>query len=138
MRIIVHDVLIDTSAMYMRVHVFANMADYDGLIWSWVMPQIKMKEAVAAAKAAIADLYDDVSPLDGLGLEEIELTTASGRELWAITLGFYKPKKVPAVGGGAVSSMLQATTKVENRDYKTIYIDALTGDFVKMEMRLVA
>jgi len=102
------------------------------------MPQITVKQAVALAKAAIADLYDDVSPLDELALEEIELTSADGRELWAVTLGFFKPRQVTVKGGGVASALYSGGVKVENRDYKTLYIDADSGEFVKMEIRLVA
>lgn len=96
-----------------------------------------MKQAVAVAKAAIADLYADVGLPEGLALEEIELSSESGRECWAVTLGFFARKRVSVQGGG-VANILQPGVKVENRDYKTLYIDATSGEFVKMEMRLVA
>jgi hypothetical protein len=92
-----------------------------------------MKEAVAAAKDAIRSLYED-SPLKALALEEIELVKDSGNERWAVTLGFYRPKSVVA-NQGAIASIYQPVPQIENRDYKTIYIDAGTGEFVKMEIR---
>jgi hypothetical protein len=92
-----------------------------------------MKQAVTAAKDAIQSLYED-SPLPALALEEIELVSDAGKERWAVTLGFYRPRPV-SVNQGAVAGIFQPITQLENRDYKTVYIDAETGEFVKMEIR---
>jgi capsule polysaccharide modification protein KpsS len=99
------------------------------------MPQLTVKDAVAKAKDAIRQLYDD-SPLKDLALEEIELVTDGGRHRWAVTLGFFRPKSI-TLKHGAVGSIFHQPTQIENRDYKTIYIDADSGDFVKMEIRPV-
>lgn len=96
------------------------------------MPKISTKEAVARAKDTIRGLFED-SPLKDLALEEIELVDESGRQRWAVTLGFYRRRSV-SPNTGAIGSMFQ-TTQIENRDYKTIYIDADNGEFVKMEIR---
>jgi hypothetical protein len=97
------------------------------------MPQVTVKDAVAKAKDAIRQLFED-SPLKDVALEEIELVSDAGRQRWAVTLGFFRPKAV-TVKHGAVGSIFQPATHIENRDYKTIYIDADSGDFVKMEIR---
>jgi hypothetical protein len=94
-----------------------------------------MKDAVATAKDEITALYED-DPLQSLALEEIELVTEDGREMWAVTLGFFRKKAISVAGGGVFATLGQPT-KVENRDYKTVYIDAATGEFVKMEIRPV-
>jgi hypothetical protein len=97
------------------------------------MPKVSTKEAVAAAKDAMKNLYDD-SPLQGLALEEIELIDAERHQLWAVTLGFDRPGSVGAQQG-AIGTYLQSAAQIENRAYKTIYIDATSGEFVKMEIR---
>src|SRR3989304_2516575 len=99
------------------------------------MPLIGMKEAVKTAKETLQDLYHD-DPLRALALEEIELAEQGGKELWAVTLGFPRSKSVSAVQPGALA-LFQPPSQVENRVYKTIFIDANTGVFVKMDMRLV-
>lgn len=100
------------------------------------MPTISIKEAVGAAKKALQELYDD-DPLRALALEEIELVEQGTRELWAVTLGFHRSKSVSAVQSGALAFLQSPVQPVENRVYKTIFIDASTGAFVKMDMRLV-
>jgi hypothetical protein len=96
------------------------------------MPTITTKEAVSMAKETISQLYSD-DPLESLALEEIELINEDGEQLWAVTLGFYRPKSITIKGGG-IGSMLRPA-QVENRDYKTVFINANSGEFVKMEIR---
>ena len=99
------------------------------------MPSINMKDAVITAKATIQDLYQG-DPLKGLALEEIELRDQRGRNVWAVTFGFHRPKSV-SVAEPNLHHFLGHSSQVENRVYKTMLIDANTGEFVKMDMRLV-
>ena len=97
------------------------------------MPTISVKEAVGFAKNAITDLYED-DPLKNLALEEIELRTTEGKEIWQVTLGFYRPRSVTS-SSNHLSAFFERQNEVENRVYKVIDIDAKTGDFLKMSMR---
>lgn len=100
------------------------------------MPQISIKEAVQTAKETLRDVLYSDDPVRSLALEEIELVEQGGHELWAVTLGFHRSKSVSTVQPGALA-YFQPPSQVENRVYKTLLIDANTGAFVKMDMRLV-
>lgn len=99
------------------------------------MPTITVKDAVAFAKNAIVDLYHD-DPPRSLALEEVELATNNGKEIWEVTLGFYRPRSV-STSTNPLSAIYQSPREVENRTYKIIEIDAETGEFLKMSMRHV-
>ena len=96
------------------------------------MSLIPVQEAVAHAKKSLTALYQD-DPLRELALEEIELVTEGSRDLWSVTLGF---DRVKAFKASALQSYLPAQNLV-NRVYKTVFLDASTGEFVKMDMRQV-
>lgn len=101
------------------------------------MTQITVKEAVHRAKEALTELYEDDLPR-ALALEEIELVNDGDVNLWAVTLGFYRSKSVSAIPGGTLDLMgLRTPSPVENRVYKTIFINAETGAFVRMDIRQV-
>ena len=102
------------------------------------MQFIAVHDAVRSAKKTLLDLYAD-DPPKALALEEVEFCKDEKPPLWSITLGFYRLKSVSAVHSSAsVSAMFsQQALDIENRVYKTVFIDANTGDFVKMDMRLV-
>lgn len=95
---------------------------------------INVKEAVYAAKKTLQELFDD-EPLKALALEEIELIKDSKHECWAVTLGFYRSRSVNVTSSAL--AILQPATQVEQRVYKTVLIDAETGEFVKMDMRII-
>lgn len=104
------------------------------------MPAISTKEAVFRAKQQLLELYEDDPPRE-LALEEIELIPLDdARQAWAVTLGFARQRRVtvsqPAGGSGFAELMGHNTaTPIEHRIYKTLLLDASTGDFVKMDMR---
>lgn len=100
------------------------------------MAAISVKEAVKAAKDALLDLYEDDPPME-MALEEVERIQEDGRELWAVTLGFYRRRSV-AIKGNAIGSLFAPSNNhIENRVYKTLFVDAETGEFVKMDIRQV-
>ncbi|MBL0087968.1 MAG: hypothetical protein IPP44_15525 [Ideonella sp.] len=102
------------------------------------MPTVSSQQAVARAKQEIQQLYSD-DQLRNLALEELELADEGGQKAWAVTLGFQRSRQVSvATGGGAMNNIFaRPNDLVEHRVYKTIYIDAETGEFMKMDMRLV-
>ncbi len=102
------------------------------------MQTIPAKDAVRRAKESLIELYQD-DKIKSLALEEIELVKDGERGLWSVTLGFYRPKSVSTVGGGMLSlaGYGAPTAQVENRVYKTVFVDASTGEFVKMDIRQV-
>ena len=104
------------------------------------MSQITMKDAVSKAKSHLMELYSDDAP-KSLALEEIDKINDGTKSLWAVTLGFQRKRDVSVARDAAASalSIFQArTTEVEHRVYKTVMIDANTGEFVKMDMRQVS
>ncbi len=100
------------------------------------MTSITIKEAVKTAKEKIKELYEDDSP-QALALEEIELIEEGERKLWSVTLGFHRNKSVKAINATMLGDLYKPSQQVENRVYKTILIDANTGEFIKMEMRII-
>ena len=96
------------------------------------MSLIPVQEAVAHAKKSLTELYQDDRPSE-LALEEIELIDDGQRKLWSVTLGFDRVKVMKA---SALQSYMPAQNVV-NRVYKTVFLDASTGEFVKMDMRQV-
>ncbi len=86
--------------------------------------RISVKEAVQLAGNVIRDLYDDLS-LNDLLLEEVR--RGSG-DTWLITMSFSRP---PRGGGGIMGIMSQG------RAYKQVRIDAKTGEFLDMEIRVL-
>ena len=100
------------------------------------MTAIAVKDAVKTAKEKLKELYEDDAP-QALALEEIELVEEGGHKLWSVTLGFHRDKSVRALSTSGLGDLYKPTAQVENRVYKTIFIDADTGDFVKMDMRLI-
>lgn len=99
------------------------------------MSTISVRDAVTAAKDALADLYHD-DPPKNLALEEIELTTQNGKNVWEVTLGFYRARSV-TVKQNHLAAIYDSQSEVENRVYKVIEIDAETGDFIRMGIRRV-
>jgi hypothetical protein len=103
------------------------------------MPTISIKDAVGRAKNTLKDLYED-DPPRALALEEIELMSENDRQLWAVTLGFQRRRDVTVVSNrNPIQEFLGQTPamEVEHRVYKTVLIDANSGDFVKMDIRQV-
>lgn len=102
------------------------------------MPSIPVQDAVISAKKSLLELYAD-DPPKALALEEVEFVTDDKRPLWSVTLGFYRPKSVSVnhPTGGMANFFPQPAVEIENRIYKTVFLDASTGDFVKMDMRQV-
>ena len=101
------------------------------------MTAVSSKDAVSRAKAEMMTLYSD-DTLQQLALEELELVTKDERQAWAVTLGFQRRRELAlAPGGSALDRLVRQNDLVENRVYKTVYIDAETGEFMKMDMRLI-
>ena len=103
------------------------------------MPTISMKEAVGRAKSALNELYED-DPPRALALEEIELQGDGNSQLWAVTLGFQRKRDVSVVRDrNSIHDLLGTSPSAEvvHRVYKTVLIDASSGEFVKMDIRQV-
>ena len=103
------------------------------------MSVISTKEAVAKAKSTLLDLYEDDPPKD-LALEEIEVVDLDGhRKAWAVTLGFHRARRVTTTNtpSNSILDMVGRPSTIEHRIYKTVVIDADSGEFVKMDIRQV-
>ncbi len=102
------------------------------------MSSIPVQDAVKSAKKSLLELYAD-DPPKALALEEVEFVADDKRPLWSVTLGFYRPKSVSVnhPPASVTSFFSPPALETENRVYKTVFVDAHTGDFVKMDMRQV-
>ena len=87
-----------------------------------------VKEAVAAAKSYIVDLFAEENISD-LGLEEVSLDEQAGQ--WLVTVGFARPWDKAASGFAAV---LQAGVN-PRRSYKVVRISDNTGTVVSVNNR---
>jgi len=100
------------------------------------MSTISFQDAIRTAKATLLELFAD-EPVREVALEEIELVKDDGSELWAVTLGYFKKRSVSTTSNSTLDFFSRQPLQIENRVYKTLLIDAETGLFVRMDMRLV-
>ena len=84
---------------------------------------LDVKEAIQRAVQAVAEFYPDQRGY--LRLEEVERLSP---DEWRITVSVPKPTFGPAL----------SVIALRDREYKSIHIDAETGDFKKMEIRQIA
>jgi hypothetical protein len=93
---------------------------------------LTVKEAVRAAEQWVRDLYPQ-QELEHLRLEEV---TLSDDELyWRITLGWVEPAvQVPVFSSALGGRDIHVLPRV----YKTLEVDAETGDVKSMKIREVA
>lgn len=90
---------------------------------------IDVKQAVAGAIAFVKRVY---SKLDGLRLEEVEMS--SDDRYWLVTLGFFEP--APESPMKKLLRPLPVPDEME-RVYKIIKVDAKSGDAISMKIRKV-
>jgi hypothetical protein len=90
-----------------------------------------VKEAVRLAKAYVRDTFADEKILD-VGLEETQFEEPAGQ--WIITVGFRRPfdRKVQLKDHFSIPGLPQPYKSYENRVYKTVLIDAKTGQVASM------
>ena len=86
------------------------------------------KEAIAAAKKYVAEVYADEQATN-LGLEEIEYIPATGK--WVITLAFSRPWSTPRTRAQEVLENLGAVSALK-RSHKVI---TMTDDGTVLSMR---
>jgi len=82
---------------------------------------VHVKEAVAKARNYLADLMQ--VPTDHLLLEEVE--PSNDDQFWTVTFSYAPP----------AGSSLQETLR--GKVFKTVTIDAVTGDFESLKIRQV-
>ncbi len=94
---------------------------------------MNVKDAIAAAKAYLTDIYAD-EHLSNLGLEEAEYDDAAER--WMITLGFSRPWNIPR--NAAQKLLAELGTEVPGRrSYKVVTVTK-NGDVTSMKSRILA
>lgn len=84
---------------------------------------LKVKSAVQIAFDLFKELYD-TKKFEDILLEEIEMS--AGKNTWLVTLGFYR--QMPSV-----NIMESLGSKKYIRTYKTIEIDAASGEMIAMK-----
>jgi len=89
---------------------------------------MNVKEAVAAAKAYISDLFASEG-ISNLGLEEVEYDNA--KKVWLVTLGFSRPWE--ATEAGQVAVRLWGSNK--ERAFKVVCISDTTGQVISVKNR---
>ena len=98
---------------------------------------IDVKEAVKVAFKEIENLYT-TEELTDLTLEEVELS--EDEQYWLITLGFTQTLSLP-IETQRQTSLFDANPLVQEvstmRVYKTLKIDANTGEFQSMKIRTI-
>ena len=98
---------------------------------------ISAQEAVQAGFEYLKNLY--AHELEGLDLEEIEL--AKDQQYWLVTLGYWKnkpkdrPEQVNPVPSIPNPLVLHVPSANVIRVYKTIKIDAQSGEPISMKIR---
>jgi hypothetical protein len=98
---------------------------------------MNVKEAIAAAKAYIKDVYAD-EELSNVGLDETEYDDDNHR--WNITIGFSRPWNTPRTPAQAVLDQIGAlgpSTSFRKRVYKVVTLSD-QGDVIAMKNREVA
>jgi hypothetical protein len=83
---------------------------------------MEMKEAVARAKAHVADLFADEN-ITEVGLEEVEYDHEKAQ--WNITIGFYR-----GIVGGS-----NEVYRAIRRTYKTVVLADPSGDLIAVKHR---
>lgn len=89
-----------------------------------------VKEAIAAAKTYIQDIYAD-EHVTNLGLEEVERLQQAGQ--WHVTLGFSRPWNTPRTRAQEVLENLGALSTMR-RSYKIVTV-ADDGTILSMKDR---
>lgn len=91
---------------------------------------LTVKDAVKTAKKMAEELYEG-EKISHLGLEEV--TFSEEKKEWLVTLGYqsFRTRKKQTTLGSYVPETEEETL----REYKTLRIDAETGEFKGMKIR---
>ena len=90
-----------------------------------------VKEAIAAAKKYLIDIYAD-EEVSNLGLEEVEHTIPAGN--WAVTLAFSRPWNTPRTRAQEVLENIGGVSALK-RSYKVITMGE-DGTVISMKNRV--
>jgi hypothetical protein len=94
---------------------------------------IDAKKAVEAAKRSAAENLGG-SSMD-YSLEEMELETYKGRNVWMITLGMKKKAPpIPPNMAPLAETMGSLFGPPRDREYKRFFVDAETGNLIAMKL----
>jgi hypothetical protein len=90
-----------------------------------------VKEAIATAKAYIADIYSDEGVFN-VGLEEVEFGSTS----WDVTIGFSRRWDRPRANPFTMAVGQEPDTTALSRTYKVVQIDDETGRVLGVRNRV--
>lgn len=94
---------------------------------------VQVKEAVAAAKAYVKDVFAEES-ISNLGLEEVEFEP--GAESWRITVGFSRPWNSPRTRAQQVMEAIQGEQITpQRRVQKVVIISDRDGSVLSVKNR---
>lgn len=96
--------------------------------------RLSVKSAVKAAIDKVKELYSD-NNLQDLMLEEVEFSEANNQ--WLVTVGFSlpEPEKSTSLSTPLITPSLRS--RALSRCYKVVNIDADTGKFISMKIRVI-
>lgn len=95
--------------------------------------KISLQQAVQAAKSYLSEINPD-DPYPDLLVEEVE---RNEKDDWEITLGYHRKRDITIFGAGSIVGGQQQIAR-ENRVYRTIEIDGVTGEPKRIKIREVA
>lgn len=87
---------------------------------------LNVKQAITAAIGALSEMLGD--KIVDVRLEEVEYVDSEKQPVWEVTLSFRRTD--------AASTPAEAVARLSGgRDYKTIRLDANSGNFMSMKIR---
>lgn len=92
---------------------------------------MNVKEAIAAARTYIADIYSDEGVFN-IGLEEVEF----GSKSWDVTIGFSRRWDRPKSSPFLIAVGQEPDTTALSRTYKVVEIDDETGKVLGVRNRV--
>lgn len=94
---------------------------------------ISLQQAVRSAKSFLTGIDPDDEHLD-LRVEEVDRNEADD---WEITLGFYRPRDAAFSGPGLLFKGANSQFAREDRVYKKVVVDHVSGEALKVKIREV-
>lgn len=97
---------------------------------------MEVRDAVKIAKKYVSDVFAE-ERISDIGLEEVEFEETGNN--WIIVIGFRRPfeRSVKKRDEGTLSAMFRPNSGYENRWYKSIIVDAMSGTVLRMFDRVL-
>lgn len=93
---------------------------------------MEVREAVKIARDYVTHVYGD-EDIREVGLDEVSFNHSE--DVWEITIGFHRLRKLPL--GKAFGNLAGSHALAKEREYKTIRVDDNNGEVKSMAIRTV-